>query len=447
MGSIHSFRIKVLQLLALASMLGATASHASAQNIQSMAARVVANGSFDPVFNGSGFWIGTALGDDVLNDVVIEPLPSKRAVACGHVTINNAWHNVIGRFNDNGSVDTTFGFGGLAWIGSPHATTAMACTLDTSGKVIVAIEEGIVGGANTPSLLVARLNSNGWPDETFATGAGWTRITLAGAAHVFPHDVRVSSGKIFVGGEIDNVAGSNEAFVIRLNSDGTPDSSFNGSGIYRSNMTFNDITIRAMDVDSTGRAVLVGGAAGQTLIARLSTFGGLDNTFAGDGTRLYTFNAGVAVSQGRGVFTWSNTVTVVYMLKYRDGLGQDPNRWFPAVMRLNNDGTNDTSFGASTLPPSPNPTGSVLVSSLPGTSIPHDIARSPVTGDLVVSATTQVGAFPSLTLFRMFQNGGLKSSFDGDGIQLPTGVNATVEPFALAVDGTDRTTTVGYFRP
>jgi uncharacterized delta-60 repeat protein len=447
MGSMHTVRIKALQLLALMSTLGASASHGSAQNIQGLAARLVSKGTFDPGFNGSGFWIGTAAGDDALNDVVMEPLPSKRAVVCGHMTINNAWHNIIGRFNDNGSVDTTFGLGGLSWIASLNATTAAACTLDASGRTVVVIEEGVVGSTTTASLLVARLKSNGWPDETFVSGAGFTRITLSGASHVFPHDVRVSGDKIFVGGEIDNLVGPNEAFVLRLSATGTLDGGFNGSGVYRANMTFDDITIRGMDVDSTGRPVLVGGASGQTLVARLTTLGGLDNSFAGDGTRLYKSNAAEAVSQGRGVFASGNTVTAVYMLRYIPGLGQDPTRWFPAVVRLNGDGTNDTSFGASTLPAAPNPSATTIVGTLPATSIPHDIARSPVTGSITISATTQIGALPSLTLIRFNPNGGLANAFGTGGIQLPTGVSATVEPFALAVDSSDRTTTVGYYRP
>lgn len=430
MASMKKSKMNALRLLAVSAALCMAASSASAE-VNSLTARYLANGQIDPGFNGSGFFIGTASGHDVLNDVVTDS--NGRAVVCGHVTDGfGNWQNVVGRFNANGTVDTSFGFLGLAWLTLSTASTATACAINpANGRILVAVETGVLGGAATPNMVLASLTSGGQLDTGFGGGTGFVTLSLPGAAHAWPVDVRVSGGKVIVAGDLDNVAAgvNNEAFVARFHGNGAPDVTFDGDGLFRSSLGFSNIAIRGMDADGIGRPVLVGSAGAQTLIARLTTAGIPDPAFDNDGKRQFSFPGQVA-SEARSVFTSGSTITLAGIVAYTVN-----GPWSPSVMRLLDGGAGDPSFA--------NAGGWAVVSptTLPGSTIVNDIARSPVNGDAVLTAANKVGSgLYSLTLLRFTTAGILKSS--GGVVITPTTVN--VHPLAVWVDGVDRATITGY---
>ena len=121
---------------------------------------------------------------------------------------------------------------------------------------------------------LVRLDTGGTIDNTFSIGTGFGFYGLV-------YDIELQSdGKILVGGAFYQFANENTNYIIRLNSDGTRDTSFHiGNG-------FNGY-VNSIDLQSDGK-VIVGGDFYDTGyydnnmcngIVRLNTDGSLDSTF------------------------------------------------------------------------------------------------------------------------------------------------------------------------
>jgi uncharacterized delta-60 repeat protein len=222
--------------------------------------RLNLDGSKDTTFDiGSGF-NSNVYTIDIQSD-------GKILVGGEFTTFIGSTQNRLIRLNSNGSKDTTFNIG----IGFDRdgllGTTVYSIAIQSDGKILVG---GIYSrySASTQNNLI-RLNSDGSKDTSFNIGSGFN-------ATVFPIDIQ-SDGKILVGGSFTTFTGSTQNFLIRLNTDGSKDTSFNiGSG-------FNS-TIRSIDIQSDSK-ILVGGnfttysGTTQNYITRLNSNGTRDTSF------------------------------------------------------------------------------------------------------------------------------------------------------------------------
>jgi uncharacterized delta-60 repeat protein len=155
------------------------------------------------------------------------------------------------RLNSDGSVDSTF-------LNGASVGPIYAIKVHTDGKIVL-------GGLSNPS--VVRLNSDGSADNTFTSNLGNPVLALAVQ----------SDGKVLAGGGFDH-AGSQGIFnLARLNADGSLDGSFNpGSG--------PDQAVEAIAVQPDGKIVVGGdfrtfnGSTAVNLM-RLNTNGSLDSSF------------------------------------------------------------------------------------------------------------------------------------------------------------------------
>jgi uncharacterized delta-60 repeat protein len=143
--------------------------------------------------------------------------------------------NQIGlvRYKINGSLDSTFGINGKATLGFSTSTTGyepFAITIQTDGKIVVT--GGSLNGIDSRTF-VARVNANGSSDTTF-------NLTGIVITDVDPKDDRAFSvavqpdGKILVCGHILAFANSSVQFdmtLIRYNANGILDASFGTNGI------------------------------------------------------------------------------------------------------------------------------------------------------------------------------------------------------------------------
>src|SRR5579859_5707695 len=120
-----------------------------------------------------------------------------------------------------GALDGTFGHGGIVStdVGSPSAAA-----LQSNGDIVVA-----EGGGGPGSGLVRYL-PNGARDTSFGEG-GFAAVPDTGIASFLPHLAVQSDDKIVWAGEATAANGTNSSFdVIRLNANGTIDTSFGTSG-------------------------------------------------------------------------------------------------------------------------------------------------------------------------------------------------------------------------
>ena len=196
--------------------------------------------------------------------------------------------------------------------------------IQNDGKILVGGSFTTYSGVSANYII--RLNTDGTIDNTFDNGSGFNN-------HVYTLAIQ-SDGKILVGGHFSQYSGVSIGFgIIRLNTDGSIDNTFvTGSG-------FNG-NVYSIAIQSNGK-ILVGGwftvYSGVTVnyIVRLNTDGTIDNTFVTGGGFNNSINSIVIQSDGKilagGYFTLYSGVTANF------------------IIRLNTDGTIDNTFkGAGT---------------------------------------------------------------------------------------------------
>jgi uncharacterized delta-60 repeat protein len=267
--------------------------------------RLNSDGSKDTTFDiGTGF----------INSVYSIAIQSDGKILAGGVFSSYQGVNQFGliRLNSDASKDTTFN------IGNGFNSNVQSVVLQSDEKILVGGFFTTYSGSSQIQLI--RLNSNGSKDTTFDIGSGF-----GGSFSHVQTIVIQSDGKILVGGGFTTFSGSSQNRLIRLNSNGSKDTSFNiGSGF---NSDIEDIQIQ-----SDGK-ILVGGffssfsGSSQNRLIRLNSDGSKDTTFdIGDG---FNNNINSIAIQSDGKILAGGEFTT---------FSGQPQSYF---IRLNSNGSND----------------------------------------------------------------------------------------------------------
>ncbi len=233
--------------------------------------RLNQDGTKDTSFTtGSGF-------NDSVNSIVLQS-DGKILVGGRFTTYNGLTENNIIRLNTNGTKDRTFDTKGGFDDNFSSFNFVLSLALQTDGKILVGGILVSYQGIAQKNML--RLNTDGTIDKTFTTGTGFNNSVES--------IVMQTDGKILVGGRFTMYRGITENKIIRLNTDGTKDTTFDTKNGFEDNFsTFNFVLSLALQTDGK---ILVGGGLGsyqgiaQKNITRLNVDGTLDSTFTITGT-------------------------------------------------------------------------------------------------------------------------------------------------------------------
>ena len=296
-------------------------------------ARYNANGSLDTTF-GTGGIVTTDIGnvDNASFALAIQPADGKLIAAGSSINGMNDDFAVV-RYNTNGTLDNTFGTGGI--VTTNFAGNSFdyieAVALQPDGKIVAA---GSLFNGSSFLFALARYNTNGTLDDTFGTGGrvttSFTNVDDLARAMVLQPD-----GKIIVAGEADT-----DIVVARYNSNGTLDTTFDGDGKAITSIGLFDA---AYDValQPDGKIVIAGEAGdgnnSDFVAARYESTGSLDLTFDGDG--IVTTPIGSSNEIATAISLQSNGKIIVGGFSFNGG-----NDDF-ALVRYNSNGTLDSSFG------------------------------------------------------------------------------------------------------
>jgi uncharacterized delta-60 repeat protein len=308
---------------------------------EAVVVRFNANGSLDTTFDGDGVvklpppntpgW--------GFRDVALQS--DGKIVALGRDANPNE-STLLARFNPDGSLDTTFGVGGLV---RNTTVEGFEVALTSDGKIVVG------GGNSSSQIAAARYNADGSLDTTF-DGDGVVSVNL-GASSAVARTVAVQAdGKIVLGGLKQFFE---EGFaLVRLTQTGALDTTFGGDGVV---ITPSGISpgdgVRDVAIQADGKIVAVGVAVpagsgfGTFALLRYNPDGSLDTTFDGDGRAFPTVPGrpgggldGVAVAPNGKIVAVGGAV-----------VPGDPNE--SVVMRFNADGSLDTTFTTTGPQPAP----------------------------------------------------------------------------------------------
>ncbi len=159
------------------------------------------------------------------------------------------------RYNGDGSLDSSFNGTGkvITPIGNGD-DNGNSVAIQSDGKIVVA---GSSYNGSNHDFAIARYNSDGTLDTSF-NGTG-KLTTPVGSSDDYGYSVAVQSdGKIVVAGE-SFVTGSNLDFsVVRYNPNGSLDLSFNGTGKVITDVGGSGDFETSMAIQSDGKIVVVG---------------------------------------------------------------------------------------------------------------------------------------------------------------------------------------------
>ena len=289
--------------------------------------RLNADGSKD-----NSFVFGTGFNSDVLGISVQSD--GKILVVGGFTTYNNTSASCIIRLNANGSVDSTF------VSGSGFTNSVNCVAIQSDGKILVGGPFQTYNGISANGII--RLNSDGTKDTSFVYGTGFIKIgSTAGLRQIKLQ----SDGKILCIGSADTYNGTTSMNnIIRLNSDGSVDTSFvYGTGFVKNIVSPYPIRLICVEVQVNGK-ILVGGDFttynGTTAknIIRLNSDGSVDTSF------VYGTGAFNAVSGGVYSIAIQGDGKIILVGIFTDYNGTAVNH----IIRLNSDGSVDAPFISST---------------------------------------------------------------------------------------------------
>lgn len=324
-----------------------------------------------------------------LSSVAIQS-DDKIVISGQFLTYNGVLCNRIIRLNSDGTVDLPF----MANVGTAASGTSNPIAIQPDGKILLGGSFVTWNGVTVNRIV--RLNSDGTRDTAFTTNTGTASSTFVNAIAVQP------DGKILIGGVFTTWNGVTRNYIVRLNSDGTEDTAF-----YANTGTAANNSVVFISVQSDGKIILGGDFTtwnGTTVnrIVRLNSNGTRDTTFTtntGTGANL-SVNTISVQSDGKiilgGVFTTWNGVTV--------------NR----IVRLNSDGTRDTAFTTNT--------GTAATGNINATVIQPD-------GKILVGGNyTQWNGLSINRIVRLNSDGTLDTTFTTN---IGAGANGTISRIAL----------------
>ena len=367
---------------------GSRESHYGMDDVDILLSRYNSNGSLDNTF-GSGGKVVTdinpaMLSDDYAYSVTIQA--DGKIVVAGKTDGDFA----LLRYNSNGSLDNTFGIGGIVITDLGGYDYGRSVAIQTDGKIVVA-------GENESDFALARYNHNGTLDSTFdndgkvttnfanwsdngysvviqsddkiiVTGASWNGISQHFALARYNNDGSLDN-TFGIGGKITTVIGglpdtrtaatsgllqsdgkimaagyywppsldlsdSYSRFALaRYNNDGSLDTTFDSDGIVITPIGTLDVSAYSSVIQSDGKIILIGWGYPDTdlILARYNTNGSLDNSFGTGGIIITNLRSGTDRSYAVAVQSDGKILAA--------GESQNDINWFEtdfAIVRYNN---------------------------------------------------------------------------------------------------------------
>jgi uncharacterized delta-60 repeat protein len=255
----------------------------------------VAGKGLDPSF-GTGGEVTTSISEqgDVIYALALQP--DGKIVAAGSSGSNTEFALV--RYDADGTLDTTFGDAGTVTTDfTTNGDTCLAVALQSDGKILAAGSIGFVPHTN-PNFGIARYNLDGTLDTTFGDG-GMVTTDLRPEPNSNGIAIQTDGKILAVGSSFD--AGGESFALVRFNADGTPDTTF-GSGGMVTTVFETNAGAHGVAIQPDGKIVVAGvtfasskaGGAPGLAVARYDPDGALDPTFGDGGTVVTDLPGGAA---------------------------------------------------------------------------------------------------------------------------------------------------------
>lgn len=369
----------------------------------------------DVSFDSDGFrYYHQNVVGDYAEDVVVQS--DNKIVVTGSLTLV--------RFNSNGTLDATFGTGGVVNFTDLADFSSSQLALQSDGKILV-VGSATIGPSDERAVLL-RYNTDGTLDTSFDSD-GYVYVA---EAHSSGSAVKIlSSGAIVISGFSRRSSGfGSQMSIWKFTSSGTVDTTFDTDGVtHFDEGDFSYASAYCIDEQSDNKLVLAGyaddGTEGLTTW-RYNADGSIDTSFSTDGFDKtyggYDFHFGLGIA----VRPTGEIVVGGYVASF--------NQFHMIVEQYTTTGVLDSSFGTS---------GQTIV------DIPGSIYSSLLGMELLANGQLSVAgrAYEGINIYplvaRFTSTGHLDTDFYGTGYHMYTGISGDF--FGLDVVGGSTVVAVG----
>jgi uncharacterized delta-60 repeat protein len=329
-------------------------------------ARYLPNGSLDPAFGSGGLF---QLDIDGTSDEAraVRVMPDKGVLVGGSLSTDAYSDFGLVKLRADGTLDTAFGEpdAGAArkgWvrldIGGPTIhDNAYAMATQHDGRIVLAGVTRVLhdNGFFYAHVAVARFTPQGDLDTSFGAGAGYVVLPtfLGDNADVLAGIALDQAGNLGLDDRIVLVGytfARNNAFIARLNANGTIDTSFGTGGSVTlqagssGGVQTGVSTLAGARLDAAGRIVVLGEGNDRGLtVMRFNAGGSLDTGFGTNGRTTVKYS-GVSDYDEPGAIALQGNGKIVAAGYATNRSGTSPNSDF-FVVRLRADGTPDPAYG------------------------------------------------------------------------------------------------------
>ncbi len=362
-------------------------------NTDVLVLRLTADGLRDTSFGLNGVVTFDTGNDDSARGVAVQT--DGKIVVVGQTSNGTDNDILVLRWDSNGLPDLTFNLVGAATFDLGNDETANAVAVQTNNRIVIA---GTASNGSNNDFLVMRLDTNGSPDITFNAGGF---LTLDRGGRDIGNAVAVQANGLIVAVGASSNGSNSDLMVVRLTADGFPDISFSLNGIFTLDRGGRDIG-NAVAVQTNGLIVVAGessnGSNADLMVVRLTAGGFPDVSFSLNG--IFTLDRGGSDSGNALVLQPNGKILVVGSSS--SGTDEDC-----ITVRLNPDGTRDTSFSAA---------GISIIQGPAGGDDSGNAVAVQFDGKILVAGEISNGSNTDLLVLRYTPEGILDSSFNGDGI-------------------------------
>ncbi len=328
--------------------------------------------------------------EEVIQSVVQS---DNKVVVLTKMYVNNLFFNGLQRFNENGSLDTTFGTNGKLALGF-YFTEFNALAVDNANNIILSGYQSLVSG------FVLRITPAGALDTTFGNqGITYFENDMDFLPRITSIKI-AANNKIILGG--GNVVNSIiDYLLIRINANGSIDTTFGNNGISLVGLNNVSEIITDLEVLSDGKIVAVGRTNEnfandfQAVIMKFNSVGLLDPSFNGNGKFLterpvdFFMKGDIAVQNNGKLLVTFETLFDSFLL-----------------YRLNANGTLDTNFGS----------GGTVTTSINGEDYSAQLHYNTVNQNITLIGTTLDEEGGKFALTRYDTDGNMDFSFGDNGV-------------------------------
>jgi uncharacterized delta-60 repeat protein len=313
-----------------------------------------------------------------------------------------------------GALDPSFGSGGIVTtVLSGGTDTTHSLALQADGKIVVG---GFSGkpSADNPKLALARYNPDGTPDSSFGTNGQVLMNAGSPGSYDATSIVIQPDGRIDVGDDIGH--------VIRFLANGTLDTTFANSGIASAiNETTTDLLLQPDGKILVAGATTGPGQQSEDTVVRLNADGSADTSF--QAVLLPATYPGIVDRTPRLALAPDGTIIVLVGMSFGSAI----------LGRYHPDGSPDLAFGS----------GGLIYVSTPQFQPFTALARQP-DGRILTAGTAMEGP---ILLSRFNANGNLDDTLGGSGRVSTPIINpqSTVSPIGLLLQPDGRILAAGNF--